>query len=221
MKILGLMAFGENPAACLLQDGVLIAFAEAERFTRLKGSDGICPTRAIAYCLSAANLPLEGVDRIAMGWNCLKYPWHMARNFGSTYLRHRGRERRAHHEQRESTSIFSAAEALLEYHPSRVREKIAHGLRAAGLKGRIPPIEFVTHHIAHAYSAYYPSPFDRAGVLTIDGSGEDVCTEIAIGQGDDLRVIESVMIPNSLGWFYAALTQYLGFVPYRDEGKVM
>lgn len=221
MNVLGLMAFGENPAACLLQDGVLIAFAEEERFTRLKGSDGMCPTRAIAYCLAAANLPLGGIDRIAMGWNCLKYPLHMARTFGSTYLKYRGRERRAHHEHAEGASIFSAAEALLEYHPALVREKIAQGLRAVGLQGRIPPIEFVTHHVAHAYSAYYPSPFDRAGVLTIDGSGEDICTQVAIGQGDDLRVVESVQIPNSLGWLYAAFTQYLGFIPYRDEGKVM
>jgi carbamoyltransferase len=221
MNILGLMAFGENPAACLLRDGTLVAFAEEERFTRLKGSDGMFPTKAVSYCLAAADLPLEGVDRIAMGWNCLKYPWHMARNFGSTYLRHRGRERRAHHEQAEQGSIFAAAEALLEYHPTLVGERIAHGLRAAGLKGGIPRIEFVSHHLAHAYSAYFPSPFDRAGVLTIDGSGEDLCTQLAVGEGNDLQVVETIQIPNSLGWFYAALTQYLGFLPYRDEGKVM
>ena len=123
---------------------------------------------------------------------------------------------------RESTSIFSAAEALLEYHPEPCpREDRPRACGRPGCKGRIPPIEFVTHHVAHAYSAYYPSPFDRAGVLTIDGSGEDICTQIAIGQGDDLRVIESMQIPNSLGWLYAAFTQYLGFLPYRDEGKVM
>jgi carbamoyltransferase len=221
MNVLGIMAFGENPAACLLQDGKLVAFAEEERFTRLKGSDGMCPTKAIAYCLQTASLPLDAVDRIAMGWNSLKYPWHMARNFGATYLKYRGRERRAHHEHAEGSSVFSAAEALLEYHPARVREKIAHGVRAAGFTGPIPKIEFVTHHLAHAYSAYYMSPFDRAGVLTIDGSGEDVCTQLAIGQGNDLTVVESIPIPNSLGWYYAALTQYLGFIPYRDEGKLM
>ena len=67
MNVLGMMGFGENPAACLLQDGKIIAFGEEERFTRLKGSDGMCPTKAIAYCLSVANLPLSGVDRIAFG----------------------------------------------------------------------------------------------------------------------------------------------------------
>jgi carbamoyltransferase len=221
MNVLGIMGFGENPAACLLRDGVLVAFAEEERFTRLKGSDGMCPTKAIAYCLQAGSLPLEGVDRIAMGWNSLKYPWRMARNFGAAYLKNRGRERKAHHEASEGSSIFSAAEALLEYHPARIREKIGHGLRAAGLKGKIPPVEFVTHHLAHAYSAYYMSPFDRAGVLTIDGSGEDVCTQLAVGQGTDLKVVESIAIPNSIGWYYAAITQYLGFLPYRDEGKLM
>src|SRR5512145_2985011 len=129
MNVLGLIAFGENPAACLLQDGVLTAFAEEERFTRLKGSDGMFPGRALAYCLAAAKLPLDGIDRIAMGWNCLKYPWQMARNFGSTYLKNRRRERRAHHEHGEGASMFVAAEALLEYHPTLVREKIARGLR--------------------------------------------------------------------------------------------
>ena len=93
----------------------------------------------MAYCLSAANLLLEAVDRIAMGWNCLKYPWRMARNFGSAYLKHRGRERRAYHEHAGNGSIFSAAEALLEYHPARTREKIAQGLRAAGGRRRPAP----------------------------------------------------------------------------------
>jgi carbamoyltransferase len=221
MNVLGMMGFGENPAACLVQDGRLVAFAEEERFTRIKGSDGMCPTRAIAYCLATAKLPLAGVDRIAVGWNSLKYPWTMARNFGGAYLRYHGRERRAHHEPGEASSFVGAMEALLEYHPDRIRGKILEGLRAAGLSGRPPAIEFVTHHVAHAYSAYFCSPFTRAGVLTLDGSGEDVCTQLAIGEGEDLKVTETIAIPNSLGWFYAALTQYLGFIPYRDEGKLM
>jgi carbamoyltransferase len=221
MNILGIVGFAENPAACVLRDGELVAFAEEERFTRLKGSDGMCPTRAIAYCLQAAGLDLRAIDRIGFGWNCLKYPWWMGRKFGAWYLRHRGRARHAYHVQDEPSTPLGFLEALLHDHPVRARQRIAAGLRAAGLAGPIPPIEFVTHHVAHAYSAYYCSPFSRAGVLTMDGSGEECCTQLAVGDGDDLKVIETVELPDSLGWFYAAITQYLGFIPDRDEGKVM
>jgi carbamoyltransferase len=221
MNVLGVMAFGENPAACLLRDGELVAFAEEERFTRLKGSDGMCPSRSIAYCLSAAGLPLAAVDRIAFGWNCRKYPWTMLRRFAGAYLRHRGAARRAYRVADEGSSGLSALEAAFEYHPGRIRSRLVQGLRAAGLRGEVPPIEFVDHHLAHAYSAYYCSGFRRAGILTLDGSGEDVCTQLAVGEDDEVRVVEQVGIPNSLGWFYAAITQYLGFIPYRDEGKLM
>jgi carbamoyltransferase len=85
----------------------------------------------------------------------------------------------------------------------------------------VPPVEFVSHHLAHAYSTYFCSPFREAIVLTLDGSGEDNCTQLAIGRGDALTVKENLLIPHSLGWFYAAFTAYLGFVPYRDEGKLM
>ena len=221
MNVLGIMGFGENPAACLLQDGKIIAFGEEERFTRLKGSDGMCPTKAIAYCLSVANLPLSGVDRIAFGWNSNKYPWEMLRHFGGTYMKYRGRESRAHHEIKESSSIVTALETVLEFHPDRIRAHIGQGLRAAGLTGRIPPIDFVDHHMAHAYSTYFCSRFDRAGVLTLDGSGENVSTMLWVANGDQIRPVETFKIPHSLGWFYAATTEYLGFLPYRDEGKVM
>jgi carbamoyltransferase len=221
MNVLGIVGFGENPAACLLRDGELVAFAEEERFTRLKGSDGMCPTRAIGYCLQTAQLPLSAIDRIGFGWNCLKYPWFMARKFGAWHLRHRRLARNAYHVRKEESSVLGFVESLLHDHPARAREKIARGLRAAGQMGPIPPIEFVTHHVAHAYSAYYCSPFTRAGVLTMDGSGEECCSQLAVGDGEDLDVVEKIELPDSLGWFYAAITQYLGFIPDRDEGKVM
>jgi carbamoyltransferase len=75
--------------------------------------------------------------------------------------------------------------------------------------------------LAHAYSAFYCSGFQKAGILTMDGSGEDICTQLAVGEGHQVRVVETFPIPHSLGWFYAALTEYLGFTPYRDEGKLM
>ncbi|MCX5713873.1 MAG: hypothetical protein NT033_03500, partial [Candidatus Omnitrophica bacterium] len=221
MNILGIIAFGMNPAACILRDGKCIAFAEEERFSRVKVSEGSFPVRAVAYCLSYAKLTLNSIDRIAFGWDVKKYPWAMARNFTSTYIRYALEERRSFHARKEQSALFSFAEGLTDYHPLKVRTKISEGLRLAGFKGDIPRIEFVPHHLAHAYSSYFSSKFDRAGILTIDGHGEDLCTQLAIGEKDTVRVVETYPIPNSLGWFYAAITEYLGFLPYRDEGKLM
>lgn len=117
--------------------------------------------------------------------------------------------------------MVTALETLAEYHPARIRSNIADGLRSADLAGPIPKIEFVPHHLAHAYSANFCSDLDKAGILTIDGSGEESCTQLAIGEGNEISVVVSYPIPHSLGWFYAAVTEYLGFIPYRDEGKLM
>ena len=221
MNILGIIGLGMNPAACLLKDGKCIAFAEEERFTRLKVSEKMFPVKAVAYCLSCAGLSLDAIDRIAFGWDDTKYPWAVMRNFGFYYLKYKGSEKRSYHKERFNSALPSVVEVLFEHHPQRTRLKIAEGLRSAGLKGDIPKIEFVPHHLAHAYSSYFCSNFKRAGILTIDGSGETVCTQLAIAEGDDVRTVESFPIPHSLGWFYAAITEYLGFIPYRDEGKLM
>lgn len=221
MNILGIMAMGMNPAACLLRDGKIVSFAEEERFTRLKTSDKMFPTKAVAYCLDHSKLSLGAVDRIAFGWDATKYPWAVSRVFGLNYMKYKAREMHAYHREKDGSSVVSVVENLLEWHPSRVRTKLCAGLRAAGLKGDVPEIEFVPHHLAHAYSSYFCSPFNRAGILSIDGSGEGDCSQLAVAEGNDVRVVESINIPDSLGWFYAAITEYLGFVPYRDEGKLM
>ena len=221
MNILGIIGLGQNPAACLLQDGKLVAFVEEERFTRLKGSDKMFPSFAAAYCLTSVGLTLNDVDRIAFGWDATQYPWGVGRNFCLNYLRYGRSARTANSKPADRSAVGSAFETLLEFHPTRVRARITQGLRSVGLKGDIPPIVFVPHHLAHAYSAYFCSGFDKAGILVIDGSGEFTCTQLAIGEGQSIRVVDSIPIPHSLGWFYAAITEYLGFTPYRDEGKLM
>lgn len=221
MNILGIIGFGENPAACLLQDGKMVAFVAEERLTRLKGSHGMFPSKAVEYCLSYAKLNLSDISRIAFGWDARKYPWKIVQNFGVNYFKYKPREASAFHKTKDKSSIFNALAPIIEFIPSGLDLKIRDGLRAAGLKGDIPKIEYVPHHLAHAYSSYFCSGFDQAGILTLDGSGEEICTQLAIAKGDQISVIESVPIPHSLGWFYAAITQYLGFIPYRDEGKLM
>jgi carbamoyltransferase len=221
VNILGIIGFGENPAACLLRDGKITSFVEEERFTRLKGSDGLFPKGAVTYCLTEQNLTLQDIDFIAFGWDSNKYPWEMLRGFTFNYLKYRSRANSAFQVNKKSSSIITAFESIVEFHPDRIKAHIQEGLRDAGFFGKIPEIKFVNHHLAHAYSSYFCSPFQKAGILTIDGSGEDMCTQLYIAEGEKIKVVESYPIPHSLGWFYAAITQYLGFTPYRDEGKVM
>ena len=221
MIILGIIAYGQNPAAGLLVDGKITAFAEEERFTRLKQSNGMFPGKAVSYCLAHAGLHLEDVDKIAFGWDCDKYPMAIFRNYTANYLKYKKRQKQAFSKGADASSVFTAFDSLIEYHPSKIRSRIVQDLRGAGLSGDVPETVFVPHHLAHAYSTFYCSGFDEAGILTLDGSGEDICTQLSIGAADGIRIVDSTPIPHSLGWFYAAVTQYLGFLPYRDEGKLM
>ena len=221
MNVLGLFGLGTNPGACLLRDGTLVAFAEEERFTRFKGSHGFFPGRSAAWCLRRAGTELGDVDTIAFAWDADKYPYRMLGTLARQYLRHRPRVGRSRSAGAGLGPTFvSATLDVMRHSPKVLREEIRLGLRAEGLRGE-PAIEFVPHHLCHSYSAYFCSPFREAIVLTLDGSGEDVCTQIAVGRGERLTVADSIEIPHSLGWFYAAFTAYFGFAPYRDEGKLM
>lgn len=222
MIVLGLFGFGMNPAACLLKDGKLIAFCEEERFARVKSAPDRFPGQAVGFCLERAQLCLSEVDRIAFAWDTGKYPFRMFAKLAGQYARHRGRAQHANGSAGQNTSTVSSALLnVLKYTPGRLAEEIRLGLRHQGLQGAMPEIEFVPHHKSHAFSTYFASSFDQALVLTLDGSGEDICTQVAVGRGDRLEVEESIPIPHSLGWYYAAFTAYFGFRPYQHEGKLM
>ncbi len=222
MNVLGIFGFGMNPAACLLRDGELVAFCEEERFSRVKTSPDQFPGRAVQFCLSHAELDLGDVDRIAFAWDTHKYPFLMLKKLAGQYARHRSRAqsgggRSLNH----SSTLSSALLNVLKYTPGRLEREIQLGLRERGIKGAMPKIEFVPHHLCHAYSTFFASPFDEALILTLDGSGEDICTQIAVGRAGKVEIMESTPIPHSLGWYYAAFTAYFGFLPYRHEGKLM
>src|SRR5712691_1681069 len=139
MLALGLSTFGQNPGACVLRDGKLVAFAEEERFLRLKGAFGRFPGRATAYCLREARATLDDVALIAIGWNADKYRLRMPLFFAKTWWT-RGRHARG-------GSHGVIVKELLEQQPAAIRQRVALGLRGAGLAGRIPPIEFFDHHL--------------------------------------------------------------------------
>jgi carbamoyltransferase len=213
MKILGLIGFGYNPGAALVVDGRLVAHCEEERLTRLKGSHHMFPGRSAAWCLERGGLSLEDVDQIAWAWDQDAYRFRVPAFFVRSFFKQLG--------SASGGNVLTVAEYLLENNPKGVRQKILEGLRMVGLTGRVPPIEFLPHHKCHAASTYYMSGFDDSNVVILDGSGETYTSSIFHGRGNDLRDVEHVEIPNSLGWMFAAITEYLGFIPYRDEGKVM
>lgn len=216
MNILGINGLFVTPASCLLQDGKLIAMAEEERFNRLKGSFGVLPEKATQFCLNYAGLTLDDIDYIAFPHDAYKYRFYMPYFLFSAYLR-----RGPKNPQFASSLTSAALEELIKYRPENLKGAIIAMLRKAGLRGRIPPIEFIPHHLAHAACAFYSSGFPKAHILVVDGHGEDKCTSIFKGEGLEIKEEKSFKIPDSLGWFYQSITEFLGFLPNKDEGKTM
>ncbi|HYR07899.1 MAG TPA: carbamoyltransferase C-terminal domain-containing protein [Longimicrobium sp.] len=218
MIILGLNTFGENPAACLVSDGVLRAFCQEERFTRLKGSRGHFPTQAVGWCLRNERLTLGDVDRIAVSWDCTKYPWIM--------LRHLARMRLSLPAGRMGEGARNGGHGaawryLMSHTPGAFEQGIRDHLRDAGHRGPIPRIVYVPHHDAHAFQAFHQSPFDESAVLVADGSGEEnTVSGYHFTRGGRRRLFH-MDVPQSLGWFFGGFTAYLGFHSNRDEGKLM
>jgi len=213
MNVLGISGLGVDPAACLVRDGKLVAMAQEERFNRLKGSFGLLPQKATLFCLEFAELTLDEIDSIVFSWDVYRYKFQMPYFFLKTYLERAPKF--------QAGSFMPTLAELLKYRPANVKNAIASMLRQSGLKGKIPPIEFIPHHLAHAASAFYFSGFDKSHILVIDGSGEDKCTTVFKGDGLELKEEKSFKIPNSLGWFYQSITEFLGFLPNMHEGKTM
>ena len=201
MIILGLNAFHGDSAAALLRDGKLIAAAEEERFRRLKHWAGF-PSEAIAYCLKEGGATLADVDHIAINQDSSAHLWrkmsYLLRRLPSPGLvLQRIRTRR---------------------HREGVPERLARAFPGESFKGTFHNVE---HHLCHLYSAYYVSPFQDAAVVSVDGFGDFSSAAWGAGYSGKISIEERVFFPHSLGVFYEALTQYLGFPYYGDEYKVM
>jgi carbamoyltransferase len=201
MIILGINAFHGDSAAALVRDGGLIAAAEEERFRRIKHWAGF-PSEAIAYCLAEAGLRLRDVDYVAVNQDSRA---HRLRRLVYLLSHPRGvallRERLRNRQRREEIPAL-----------------LARALPSEPFRGAFHPIE---HHLAHLSSAFHVSPFEEAVVVSIDGFGDFASAAWGLGRGSRIEVEGRVYFPHSLGIFYQALTQYLGFPHYGDEYKVM
>jgi carbamoyltransferase len=201
--ILGLNAFHGDAAAALLIDGTLVAAAEEERFNRVKHCAGF-PELAAAWCLADAGLTPGDLDHVAVSRD-------PKANIGRKLLR---------------TIRHGASgrylKARLE-NAAKVRDVKTHlaeslGVAPAEIRALVHNVE---HHVAHAASAFFVSPFDDAAILSVDGFGDFASTMLAEGHGNKIEILDRVLFPHSLGIFYTAVTQWLGFPSYGDEGKVM
>jgi carbamoyltransferase len=201
MIILGLNAYHGDSAACLVRDGRLVAAAEEERFRRIKHWAGF-PSQAIAYCLREAGAMLADVDCVAVNSNPRANRWRK----GWFVLRHRPQPRLILDRLRNQRRRLSVEEALAQAFPQD------------GFRGRV---EHVEHHLAHLASAFLVSPFEDALAVSVDGFGDFSSAAWGVGHGSAIDVKGYVHFPHSLGIFYQAMTQYLGFPHYGDEYKVM
>jgi carbamoyltransferase len=200
MYILGINAYHGDSAACLIRDGCIVAAAEEERFRRVKHWAGF-PSRAIAYCLAEAAIEPASIDHVAVNSDghaqLLRRVAHvLVYRPELRLLLDRLRNRR----RRNSIDVELAQ------------------LPGAGFRGRIHAVE---HHLAHLASCFLVSPFERAAVVSVDGFGDFSSAAWGVGQDNDIRIQGRVYFPHSLGIFYQAVTQYLGFPHYGDEYKVM
>ena len=217
-NVVGIFCIGPNPAACLLQNGRLVAMAEEERFLRLKDIELALPDHALRYCLREGGIGLEDVDAIAYAWDAPQYRGRIiARSLRRWLTYNRWRDvSSVPLEEHLFKALIGVAE-LAFHHPAVVRQRLR--IRWRGLP--LPPVFFVPHHLAHAASVFWTSGLEQAAVLTMDRHGEDKCTVLWQGDGLDIRSLEEYRLPHSLGSFYAGFTDYLGFKPEYQEGKTM
>ena len=207
MKILGISAFYHDSAACLIEDGDIIAAAQEERFTRIK-HDKSFPINAIKFCLSFHNIALEDLDYICF----YEKPALKFERIISTHLKYAPK----------SYDVFK--EAIRSWIPKKLffKQLIESNLKEISDKNNLAKkIIFSEHHLSHAASAYFPSPFNHSAILTMDGVGEYTTTSMSVGNSNNLEILKEIFFPHSLGMLYSAMTSYAGFRVNSGEYKLM
>lgn len=207
MRILGISAYYHDSAAALIEDGIVVAAAQEERFTRKKQDSGF-PTNAVEYCLKEAGIELDDVDYAAF----YDKPFLKFERLLETYVAFAPKGLR---------SFTMAIPLWLKeklFQKNLLRDELKNFSENFDWENKLL---FSEHHQSHAASAFYPSPFEEAVVLTMDGVGEWATTSAAIGRGNHIEVVKEINFPHSLGLLYSAFTYYIGFKVNSGEYKVM
>lgn len=208
MNILGLSAYYHDSAACLLKDGEIVAAAQEERFTRKK-HDACFPRNATTYCLHAGGIDAADVDYVVF----YDKPFVKFERLLETYLAFAPRGFKSFSKSMPlwlKDKLFQKATVV-----SELRETFS---KDVDWNERL---RFSEHHLSHAASAFYPSPFNEAAILTMDGVGEWTTTSVAVGKGSELSLLKEIHFPHSLGLLYSAFTYYSGFKVNSGEYKLM
>ena len=201
MYILGISAFYHDSAAALILDGEIIAAAQEERFTRKKHDFGF-PTFAIDYCLKEAAIKPENLGYVAF----YDKPFLKFERILETYLNYAPK------------GIQSFIKSMPLWIKQKIWMKNLIQEEMAGFEGQIL---FPEHHVSHAASAFYPSPFSESAIITTDGVGEWTTTSIGIGENNNIQILQELHFPHSLGMLYSAFTYFTGFKVNSGEYKVM
>jgi len=199
--ILGINAYHGDSSACVIKDGKLVAAAEEERFNRIKHWAGF-PVEAIKYCLESAGIEIDEIDEIAINHNPKSNYWRKVVFilFGSANLK------------------FISSKLILQKKKKSILDDFKLAFPEKQIKATIV---YIDHHQAHLASTFLASPYSRAVLLSIDGFGDFCSTAWGLGQDTKIQIEDQIYFPHSLGIFYQAITQYLGFPNYGDEYKVM
>jgi carbamoyltransferase len=200
LHILGISAWYHDAAACLVRDGRIVAAAQEERFTRKK-HDPEFPHEAIGACLEIGGIDPSQVDAVGF----YDKPFLKFERLLETYLAYAPRGLRSF---QAAMPVWLREKLFL---PDRIRKELDADV----------PVHFAEHHVSHAASAFYPSPFEEAAILTVDGVGEWATTTLGVGRGREIELFSEIRFPHSLGLLYSAFTYYTGFKVNSGEYKLM
>ena len=203
MYILGISALYHDAAAALIQDGEIIAAAQEERFTRKKHDPSI-PKNAIAYCLEEGDIAANRLDAVVYYDNPLLTMGRFMQN-----LRYAGAD---------SKELLTLSLEPLINRKMWIHQMLLDNLGRLGIQNKLYVTE---HHISHASSAFFPSPYDKAAIITVDGVGEYATTTIGYGEGNHIKILQEIDYPHSLGLLYSALTYFCGFKVNSGDYKLM
>src|ERR1039458_4476095 len=207
MRILGISAFYHDSAAALVEDGEVLAAVQEERFTRRKHDSGF-PRHAVEYCVTGQSLTLDDVDYVVF----YDKPFLKFERLLETYVAFAPR----------GFQSFRMVMPLWTHEKLFQRNVLCNELKRHGHRFEWEnKLLFAEHHLSHAASAFFPSPFEEALILTMDGVGEWASTSAAMGRANELEVVKEIHFPHSLGLLYSAFTYYTGFKVNSGEYKLM
>ena len=214
MYYLGIFgAVGPNPSAALLKNKTIVAFAEEERFTRIKNAPGALPIQSIFFCLKQEGITLKDIKNISFGWDCP----HQYKNV-PTILK------KLYNKNKSLNSLYNInleKRIRLGYDPDRIYNELKWAFAKKKQKLERKKIIYYKHHLCHAASTYYASGFKKASILVLDGTGEEFTGGLYKGVDEKITCLKMFSLPNTLGGFYSTFTDFLGFRANSEEGKLM